>query len=233
MKKIIYHYCCLAALVLIHISCASKKTSSGSDQFVGDWYTIKGDVEAYSFYLDSARGVYSGSLHDRPVVKGSWKVENNKLVLTPEYETGNSKPIIYEFMLKSDTLYLNNGEEIYTKTVPLYINYPELEILEKIKWDVGLKFDQPVPAKLNWHDGTFEGYSVIIVSKLGSDDMAGIYGCLQSNGFLSDSLMVSEICSGYIAEQTQGQILLTACTAEDPEATDGKFTITLTVAKKK
>ena len=233
MKKIIYTLCHLAVFAFILISCTSKKTSSNSDQFVGDWYTIKGDVEVYSFYQDSAGGVYVGTLHDRPVVQGSWKIENNKFVLTPEYDAGNSKPIIYDFVLKSDTLYFNKGEEIYTTTIPLYVQHPELEIFEKLKWDIGLKFDNPVPADLIWHDGTFTGYSVIIESKLNSGDIGGIFDCLEANGFVSDSLMVTEICNGYKIDYASGQILLKTCSSQDPEATDNTHTITITVAMKK
>jgi len=104
MKILAFRCFCLAISSFILISCTSKKNSVESDQFVGDWYTIKGDVQAYAFYKDSSGGIYTGSLHDRAVVQGSWKIENNKFVLTPEYETGNSKPIFYDFILKSDTL---------------------------------------------------------------------------------------------------------------------------------
>ncbi|MBA4322782.1 MAG: hypothetical protein C0408_08200 [Odoribacter sp.] len=232
MKKI-FSFALSAVVFLMLFSCTSKKPASSSDQYIGDWYAIKGDVQIYSFYQDSTGAVYVGTLHDRPVVQGSWKIENNKFIITPEYEAGNSNPILYDFVLRSDTLYFNNGEEIYTKTIPLYIRHPELEIFEKLKWDIGLKFDQPVPSDLDWYDGLLTGYSVKIDGKLNSGDMGGIFDCLEANGFTPDSIMVSELCSGYKADLSGGRIFLTACSSQDPEATDDSFTITITVAMKK
>lgn len=233
MKKRTCIICFLGLLLLSVVSCTSKKQSVNPPELLGDWYAVKGDVQVYSLSLDSAGGVYAGTLRDRPVVQGSWKADNKKLILTPEYEGEKSNSLSYDFIIKSDTLFLNGEEEVYTKTAPLYISHPEVEIFESLKWDAGLKFDQPVPAVLNWHDGSYQGYSITISSKLNSGDMSGIYDCLGLKGFESDSLMISEICNGYMADLAWGRIILTSCTSQDPEAKDDAISVTVTVAMKK
>jgi hypothetical protein len=232
MKKISSFFY-LVFFLLILISCTTKKPSAKTDVFVGVWYTIKGDVEEYSFYQDSTGGNYVGTLHDRPMVNGSWKVENNKLIMTPENGQVDAKSFPYAFVLKSDTLYLNGGAEIYTKTVPLYVQHPEVRILVWLKSELGLNFSLPKETEVKWFDETLKGYSVSLDSKLGSNDHSSIVEYISAYGFEPDTLYITEICNGYKTDYANDKILLTICTSQDPEATDGKVNITVSSAYKK
>jgi len=229
MKKMIFPHYYLVIFFLILISCTSKKASVSDKNLVGDWYTVKGNVEALSFTKDSSGNYFLGTLHDRPLMNGTWKIENNKLVMTMD----NGTATFYDYKIIADTLTLNGGEEIYTLTPPLYVRHPEVRILEALKSDLGLNFSQPRETDVSLPAGTSKGYSITLDSKQSSADIQTIIGYITETGFAADSLLITEICTGYQSDYDKDKIFLTICTSQDPEATDGMVYITVSTALKK
>ena len=233
MTKGFYNFLLSCVILLTLFSCTSKKSPSFPSELVGDWYTIRGDVESYSFLTDSSGGIYVGTLHDRPVVNGKWKVQDNKFIITPLNNEEEGTPIFYDFKILNDTLILNDGQEVYTKTVPLSVQRPEVKILEDLKSDLGYLFSPPIETEVNWIDGPLKGYSVSVNSTISSDYMNNIANYIIDAGFSRDTLAVTEICTGFWTDYADGKIILTLCSSQDPEATDDKITIIVSSALKK
>lgn len=226
MKKTISSHYFFVILLLILISCTSKKASVTDKTLIGDWYTIKGNVEALSFSKDSSGNYFLGTLHDRPLINGTWKIENARLVMIMDNGTTTS----YDFRIVADTLTLNGGEEIYTLTPPLYIQHPEVRILESLKADLGLNFSNPLETEVSLFAVPAKGYSITLDSKQSSTDINSIIGYIKDNGFEADTLLITEICNGFRTDYAKDKIYLTICTTDDPEATDGTVYITVSSA---
>jgi hypothetical protein len=129
MKRSIISFILTAAVIaLFFLSCSQKGSSVTEESIVGDWYIIKGDVESISFIKDDTSKTFTSYLHDRPFMFGKWEIKNNKLIRTMDNGTSTS----CNLLLVSDTLTLNNGTEIYTRTIPLEVQHPEVRILKNL-----------------------------------------------------------------------------------------------------
>jgi hypothetical protein len=188
-------------------------------------------VEAYSFLKDNRSYIFVGTQGMRPVVYGTWKINKDKFVITMD----NGTTTEYKFAVSNDTLTFNEGTEIYTRTVPLEVKYPEVRILIALSGDLGsLKFSTPRPADLNWGywiDSTqssqsisLKGYSISAGSTLTSNAITEISNYLKDYGFEPDTVFVTEICNGF---RDNNQIV-TICTSRDPDATNDSIYIQIT-----
>jgi hypothetical protein len=233
MKKLILPLVSLFILVLVLTACARKKSGLKEDRFLGEWYTVKGDVEAYSFLKDDNGYIFTGTLHERPVVYGTWKIDKDKFVITMD----NGTVTAYSFSLANDTLVFNAGEEIYTKTAPFEVRFPEVRILKEIASDFSShKFSEPRQVDFSWgqwidsthssRDLQLKGYSVTMKSNLGAYDIENLSGYLADHGFTKDTIYVTEICNGF----WDGNQVVTLCTSQDPDATDNSIYIILSSA---
>jgi hypothetical protein len=220
-------------LALFFSDCKQKKAILSEEFFLGEWYTIKGDVEAYSFLKDESSYIFTGTRGMRPVVYGTWKIDKDKFVITMD----NGTTTEYNFAVLNDTLTFNDDAEIYTRTVPLKVKYPEVRILVKISTDFSsLKFSAPRPANLNWGfwvDSTqssqsfsLKGYSISAETIRSSEAITEISNYLKEYGFEPNTLYVTDICNGF---RDDNQIV-TICTSQDPEATNDSIYIQVTTA---
>lgn len=202
-------------------SCKQKATKLSEESFLGEWYTIKGDVEAYSFLKDSSSYIFVGTQGMRPVVFGSWKLDKNKFIVKMD----NGATTAYSYVLLNDTLSFNNGEQIYTRTEPLEVKYPEVKILLSITSGFStLKFSPPTPAELKWgfrvnstlpsQAISLKGYSISAGTTQSSGIIKEISDFIKESGFESDTLYVTEICKGF---RDNNQII-TLCTSQEPES---------------
>jgi hypothetical protein len=201
--------------------------------FLGEWYTIKGDVEAYSFLKDESSYIFVGTQGMRPVVYGTWKINKDKFVITMD----NGTTTEYNFTFSNDTLTFNEGTEIYTRTAPLEFKYPEVRILITLSGDFNsMKFSAPRPADLNWgiwHDSTqssqslsLKGYSISAGSTLSSSALTEISNYLKEYGFEPDTVYITEICNGFRDDNQ----LVTICSSRDPLAKNDSIYIQVTSA---
>ena len=234
MKKYILVLSALLIIILSLTACRQNKTSSNQavneDAFLGEWYTVRGDVEAYSFLRDNGSFIFTGTQGMRPVIYGTWKIDEDKFVITMD----NGTTTAYSFELMNDTLYFNKGLEIYTRTVPLEVQFPETRILKNLISDLGLKFSEPKLSDLTWgtwtdstqsaNDFTLKGYSISLGSTLSSDDLKLISGYLTDCGFERDTMLMTEICNGYWNDNQ----IVTVCTSQDPEALNDSIYIHVT-----
>lgn len=206
---------CLTIASLTLFSCSSR--SEIPAELTGDWYTVKGDVEVYSLTTENGKGVYLGTIDDRPMVNGSWKVEKGMLVLSPESEGFASGSGRYRYRISNDTLWLNDGQEIYTKTPPLKVKHPESSILENIRSDFSGLFSEPAEAEFIWPDGNYSGYAI----EMKSDSLSGLFSELiqyiQDKGFEPDEKAVTEVCNGYRKLYGNDTIVATICYVSDED----------------
>lgn len=229
MKKSASSAIVVFCLILLIAACARKKSGLAEDSFLGEWYTIKGDVEAYSFLKDDTSFIFTGTQGMRPVIYGKWRIDKDKFVIIMDNGTTTS----YSFNLSNDTLTFNDGAEIYTRTAPIEVQFPEVRILRDLKSDLGLDFSEPRPAEINWgewidstqtsKDFTVKGFTVSLGSTLSSGDIARISGFLTDYGFDRDTIYVTEICSGF----RDNNQLVTLCTSQDPESMNDSISITV------
>lgn len=201
--------------------CKQKKQDLTEETFIGEWYAVKGDMEAYSFLKDSNNYIFVGTQGMRPVMYGSWKIDKNKFIITTDNGTSTS----YIFVLSNDTLTFNRGERIYTRIAPIEVKHPEVRVLVKISSDFSsLKFSAPQPADLSWDfhaDKTqspqhysLKGYSISAVTIPSSGAITEISNFLKDYGFEQDTISVTEICNGF---RDDNQIV-TICTNKNPGA---------------
>ncbi len=212
----------VAGIFLVFFLAACKqKQQPAEDSLLGEWYTIKGDVEAYSFLKDENSYIFTGMQGMRPVVYGTWKIENDKFVIVMDNGTRTE----YSFNLVNDTLSLNDGAEIYTRTEPLEVKHPEVSILNNISSDFSdLDFSPPQPAEIKWgfyadssqayKDFSVQGYSISAATTLSSSVISDLSSYIRDMGFESDTVYVTEICNGY----WDADNVITLCTSQDPEA---------------
>jgi hypothetical protein len=193
------------SIMLIDSGCKQKKSILSEEDFLGEWYTIRGDVEAYSFLKDSDSYIYLGTQNMRPVVFGTWKIVKDKFIIIPD----NGNAIAYSYLFKNDTLTFNEGEEIYTRTIPLEIKYPETKILLNLSRDFSnLKFSPPVPSDLNWgftdnRTHSFKkikvkGYSITTSASVSSNLLNKFSDYLKDCGFEPDTTSVISMCTGFL-----------------------------------
>jgi len=194
-----------AAIISTVFNCCKHQSSSyPADSFIGEWYTVKGDLDAYSFLKDSNSYIFVGTLNMHPAVFGTWKTLNNKFLIISD--NGNSSS--YRFTLRNDTLIFNEGEQIYTRTEPLEVRFPEVKILLALAGDFGsLKFSSPRQADLNWASFTDKaenlqnpstiGYIISSAVAATSENLAEIYNSLEDYGFEPDTVITKENCKVY------------------------------------
>ena len=231
MKVTILPFLKVALLGLALSSCVQKESEITEESFFGEWYTLKGDLDAYSFLKDENSYIFVGIQGLNPIVIGTWKIENEKFIIT--IDNGNS--IEYSFSLSNDTLIFNNGKEIYTRTLPLHVKYPEVKILQALAEDFGnLKFSEPVPADLSWGyllDSTkticeflLNGYSVSAGSSMSSGDFQTISDFIIDYGFEPDTTFVTELCQGF----WENNQIITVCINKDHEVGNDSINIVVT-----
>ena len=220
---------CITVLLMFFLSgCTQKKSSEAEEAFLGDWYTIKGDVEIYSFLKDSSSYIFVGTQGDRPVVYGTWKIDKEKFVIIMD----NGTTTAYSFILKNDTLSFNNGEEIYTLTTPLDVKYPEVRILVNIALDFSdLKFSAPKPGDINWglvvdstksiNEFSLKGYIISAGATLAENPVKDISEYLKDSGFEPDTVFFTEICDAY----WNNNQIVTLGTSQNPEVTNDSIYI--------
>jgi hypothetical protein len=228
MKTSFLAYLIILLLPIYFYGCKHEKTNQSFDAFLGEWYTIKGDVEAYSFLKDDSSYIFVGTQGMRPVVYGTWKINKDKFIITMD----NGTTTEYSFTHFNDTLNFNNGEEIYTRTTPLDVKYPEIKILTALSSDMGdLTFSGPQNADLKWgylidstqkmQEFSIHGFSIIAESTLSSGKLKEISDYLKDYGFESDTLFMTEICDGY----WDNNQVVTICTQRDNEADNDSIDI--------
>jgi|WetSurMetagenome_2_1015567.scaffolds.fasta_scaffold04682_3 hypothetical protein len=204
MKKNILILLAYIFITLILPGCKQKKSNLPEESFLGEWYTVKGDVEAYSFLKDSSSYIFVGTQNMRPVVYGRWKINKDKFVISMDNGTSSA----YKFVLSNDTLTFNSGEQIYTRTEPFNIMHPEVRILANIATDFsGIRFSEPNPADLKWgflvdstnksEKITLKGYSISAGTTLSSGSVSDIYDYIKEYGFDPDTLFISEKANGF------------------------------------
>jgi hypothetical protein len=211
-------------IILILISsCRQKQQIPAEESLLGEWYTIKGDVEAYSFLKDENSYIFTGTQGMRPVVYGTWKIENDRFVIIMD----NGTTTEYTFNVVNDTLSFNDGAEIYTRTPPLEVSHPEVRILKNIVSDFSsLVFTVPAVADVKWslfndstrkfEESTLKVYTITAGTTLSSLSISELSEYIRDKGFESDTLFVTEICSGFWDHDQ----IVTLCTSQNPEAPD-------------
>lgn len=212
-------------------SCKQKTSKLSEESFLGEWYTIKGDIEAYSFLKDNSSYIFVGTRGMRPVVFGSWKLDKDKFIIKMD----NGSTSAYSFVLINDTLSFNNGEELYTRTEPLEVKHPEVKILLSVSSGfTSLKFSPPSPAELKWgyridstqssQDISLKGYSISAGTTPSSGILKELSNYIIESGFEPDTLYVTEICSGF---RDNNQII-TLCISQNPNAANDSVYINIT-----
>jgi hypothetical protein len=167
------------------------------------------------------------------MTQGSWKLENGKFCITPVYDKESSAMIAYDYEIRADTLYLNKGEQIFTINVPPEIRHREIAILKNLRSNLGPGFSEPKESEVNWLGRELKGYSITIDSKTGSGVEGKIIAYLTENGFIRDTLYVTEICSGFTYEKLWGVNVVTVCSSMDPENENGTVSCIVSSATKK
>lgn len=195
MKNHVTFFLVAIGLVFILSACSQKNPSISEDFISGDWYAIKGDVESYSFTKDEGSNVFTSYLHSRPFMYGTWKIEGQTLILTAEDGT----TVEYVLKVKPDTLMFNEGEQIYTKTIPQEVLHPEIAILSGISSELDIPFgDTPKPGDFWWMtlspdtaianlEITLKGYEAGLKCSNKSEARIRIANYLLENGFELDT----------------------------------------------
>ena len=220
MKILILSVFKVIFLGLILSGCSQKKSGMAEETLLGEWYAIKGDVEAYSFLKDEDSYIFSATRGMHPVVFGTWKIKKERFIIIMDNGTATE----YTYTISNDTLTLNDGEEIYTRTAPLEIKYPEVRILTELSADFSnLKFSAPQPTYLSWgypvdstrtiQEFSLWGYAISAISTLSSGDITRISDYIIDYGFEPDTIFETEICNGYWDINQ----IITLCTHQDPE----------------
>lgn len=233
MKTSLMVFFAIMFIALSITGCKQKVPKLSEESFLGEWYAIKGDVEAYSFLKDSSSYIFVATQGMRPVVYGTWKIDKKKFFIIMD----NGKTTEYNFTVSNDTLIFNKGEEVYTRTTPLEIKHPEVRLLINITSDFSsLKFSAPRPTDLNWGfriDSTqsaqsfsLKGYSISAGTIPSSDAIKELSNYIKEYGFDPDTVYVKEICNGF---RDNNQIV-TICTNHDPGATNDSIYIQITSA---
>jgi hypothetical protein len=231
MKTSLLTFFAAGILTLCLSGCEKKNPILREESFLGDWYTIKGDVEAYSFLKDSNSFIFVGTQGMHPVMYGTWKIDKAKFIITMD----NGTTTRYSFKLTNDTLIFNEGKEIYTRTMPLEVKYPEVRILRSLTADFSrMKFSSPRSAGLNWGyrtDSTqssqtfsLKGFSISAGTSLSSDDVSEISNYIKDYGFENDTVYVPAACIGF---RDNNQIVI-LCTGRNPESANDSIYIHIT-----
>jgi len=220
-------------LSIMLADCGQQKPGFDEDLFLGEWYAIKGDVEVYSFLKDEDSYIFVGTIGMRPVVYGTWKIDRDKFIITMD----NGTTTEYSFALSNDTLVFNESSEIYTRTTPLEVKYPEVLILLNITSAFShLNFSSPQPEDLKWgywidsaqtvKEFFLNGYSMSAKGALSGGDIKEISNYLKDYGLESDTNFVTDICDGYL----DNNLIVTVCANQDADASDDSIYIQVTSA---
>jgi len=223
-------FCFVIVIILTLTSCSSR--SGLPAELTGTWYAVKGDVEVYSLKTENGEGIYLGTVDDRPMVNGKWKVEKGLLVLIPEPSGEASAISRYTYRIANDTLWLNNGQEIFTKTLPLKVKHPETSILENIRSDFRGRFTEPSATEVPWDDGTsYSGFSIEMISDTVSVLYSEITTYLQDKGFEPDEKVITEICNGYVKNYGSDTIVVMVCFVTDEDGSPAGIKISAALNK--
>jgi len=221
-----------AAIISTVLNCCKHQSEPYSaDAFIGEWYAVKGDNDAYSFLRDSNNYIFVGTRNMAPVVFGTWKIFKDKFVIT----TDNGSSLSYRFKFSNDTLIFNEGEQIYTRTEPLEVKFPEVKILVTLAGDFGnLKFSTPRQADLNWasyydKSGNLENPSIIgyLISsdiEISPEILAEVYNSIEDYGFEPDKNFLKENCKVY----HDGNQYIIVCTTQRGTTKNNSVTIQIT-----
>jgi|WetSurMetagenome_2_1015567.scaffolds.fasta_scaffold00723_4 hypothetical protein len=221
MKRFFRTLFSMVFLVLSVSGCEQNKHKLTEESFLGKWYTVKGDVESYSFLKDDSSYIFVGILGMHPVAYGTWKIKKDKFIITMD----NGISIPNSFTLSDDTLIFNQGKEIYTRTTPVEVKNPEARILTTLAGDLStLKFSAPVPDDVTGKyrtDGSgfsqsfsIKGYSITAVTSHSSGAVLEIADFLKEYGFDQDTLYYKENCYCF---RDNNQIV-TICETEIPQS---------------
>lgn len=171
---------------------------------LGEWYSVKGDFETYSFMKDNNSYIFTGNQDQRPVILGTWRIEKNKFVFTSDIGTKRE----CFFSLVNDTLIFNEGDEIYTRTLPMEVRFPEIRILNDLASAFSShKFSSPDTVNFPWllWSDSIKSYKVqllkgfgISMSSILADDMENLVGFLEDHGFTRDSVNITSVCAGLV-----------------------------------
>jgi hypothetical protein len=189
---------------LLTPGCNREKESVPADSFIGEWYTVRGDFETYSFLKDSNNYIFVATQNLRPVAFGKWKTYKNEFIISID----DGAATTYTFTLRDDTLILNDGEQIYTRTEPPEVRFPEIKILKAISGDLGsLTFTVPKQADLNWASYTDKsgiqqnpsliGYAISVATTVSSGAFTDICNAIEDLGFEPDPELTTKNCTGF------------------------------------
>jgi hypothetical protein len=146
MKRLILPSLSVLIVLLLFTGCGSKNSEKKEEAISGKWYRVKGEMDSYSFQRDNSNLIFTGTSEESPVVYGSWKIDKDEIILT--MDNGVSSTFLYS--VEGDTLFFNKGQEIYTRTIPLELRFPEVRILNELTEDLRMKFSKPQPAVIKW-----------------------------------------------------------------------------------
>jgi hypothetical protein len=211
----------------LFFSCTPRSPQYKSDDLLGDWYTIKGDVEYYNFSRADRIYKYSGILNDKAVFTGTFRIEGNKLWLLADNGTNS----VYALRISNDSLILNQGVELYTRLKPDVEVLPEVETLKNISKNINLKFSGPEPDELNCNTRsdtsnivqglTINGYSICADVEIPNGDYSvlskytdDITVFLKKQSFITDNLNTTEMRVAY-RNDNQIVFLLTTSTPDE------------------
>jgi hypothetical protein len=205
---------CLAEglLLMAIIGCSTGNKRNPENLVVGNWQALSGNFEQISFTIDdSAR--FNAYLHQRLVVSGTWKLSENKLLMNYE----NQETEEFDIRFNGDTLYLNNGDEIYvrfneTQNSGIDETSYSSDILDEINLNMGMRFTEIKPADENWLPTNFEWSKISCPFVFDTVDVGAIYetidqvaGILSLEGYEPDPQQSTEVISTY---KNNGQLVL-------------------------
>ncbi|MBU1076996.1 MAG: hypothetical protein KKH98_06880 [Spirochaetes bacterium] len=119
MKKL-----CIFIVIAFLMACSANKENKQANavtekDLISSWQTIQGgDAESIMFGDKDEGYAFSSYLHDRPFEAGTWKLENNKLILILD---GADRTVVYnQIKLMDDNLLLikEDGQVEKYKKIP-------------------------------------------------------------------------------------------------------------------
>jgi hypothetical protein len=190
---------------LLLTACASSPQTDPS-LLCGEWKGVVSDVEFLSLTSDSTGNYYSGFIGDRLMVNGTWTLTENRLSMV----TDGGYTSEYSVEIRNDSLFFNNGQEIYARSTGEHPE-PAKSFLENLIAQSEYPFGEIVPAKYPWFipdstgnaapvevDGWQASFPFVLEVDYSALNQAiiGITGFFRSEGFTTDSHNLTEIVEG-------------------------------------
>lgn len=224
-----------ALALMLFFACSGKKSQTGKEiteqDLLGDWETVSGgDAEYITFAKEEGRNTFSSFLRARLLYSGEWKLENGKLVIVSENGPTN---VYREISLKSETLDLDKGKEIYKRMNTSISTEPAKELLKKMAEETKLEFTEPESVQFAWtekNEGSSEpgvqafGHKVSCKVMIKTDftelnlTARRVNEFLEKQGFQQDASRTTEIRTGFQKEKVVVFVLLRS----NPEAAEGE-----------